>query len=45
MQVMDTLVRASRLDVAGLLALVAHALALGLGRAVTGNVANLTTYS
>jgi hypothetical protein len=35
------LVRASGLHVAGLLALVAHALTLGLSRAVTGNVANL----
>jgi hypothetical protein len=45
MQAMDTLVGAGRLDVAGLLALVAHALTLGLGRAITGDVANLTTYS
>jgi hypothetical protein len=45
MQALDTLVRAGRLDVTGLLALVAHALTLGLGRAVTRNVANLTTYS
>jgi hypothetical protein len=35
------LVRASRLHVAGLLALVAHTLTLGLSRAVARNVANL----
>lgn len=37
----DTLVGTGRLDMTGLLALVAHALTLGLGRAVTRDVANL----
>lgn len=41
MQAIDTLVGAGRLDVTGLLALVAHTLTLGLGRAVTGDVADL----
>lgn len=45
MQPMDTLVGAGGLNVAGLLALVAHTLTLGLGRAVAGDVTNLATYS
>lgn len=40
MQAMGTLVRASGLNVAGLLALVAHALTLGLGGAVARDVAD-----
>ena len=40
----DNLVGAGRLDVAGLLALVADALAVGFGCAVTGDVADLATW-
>lgn len=40
---MFLLVGASGLDVTRLLAVVANALALSLGRAVAGDVANLTT--
>lgn len=38
------LVGAGRLDVTGLLALVAHALTLGLGRAITGDVTDLAAW-
>jgi hypothetical protein len=43
MQAMSTLVRASGLNVAGLLALVAHALTLGLSGAVARDVADFAT--
>lgn len=39
------LVGASGLDVTGLLALIANALTLGLGRAVAGDVADLTAWT
>ena len=44
MQAIDILVGAGRLDVTRLLALVAHTLTLGLGRAVTGDVTDLAAW-
>lgn len=44
MQAMGTLVRASGLNVAGLLALVAHALTLGLSGAVARDMADFAAY-